>query len=155
MNNKFAAASALATCSLLGMVGYTQNEMLSKGSGLSIPLANYSLEFDNDNNFQRFIVQQSSVKKILETYKPSWFYANPLLGNAASLYLIPSKQVPEHETLKVRSKGGQGGYICYNVMRSEATSDADNKPKVLFIVPGVNSSLKDHHICATAKQAMA
>jgi len=33
MQNKYAAAAAtaLATCSLLGMVGYTPNEMLSKG----------------------------------------------------------------------------------------------------------------------------
>jgi len=57
---------------------------------------NYSLDFNADNNIQSYIAQQSSVKQILAAYKPSWFYANQLLGNAASLYLVPTKEVPEH-----------------------------------------------------------
>jgi len=143
MNNKFVAASALATCTLLGMVGYTRNEMLSTGINQM-----YSVEFDTNNSFQRFIMKQSAVSQILATYKPSWFYASPLLGNAASLYLVPSKEVPEHETLKVRSRSGSGGHVCYDIIRAGQNSDS-SKNKVLFVVPGVNSTLKDHHICAT------
>ena len=93
-------------------------------------------------------------------YKPSWFYASALLGNAASLYIVPPKTVPEHETLKVRSRSGQGGYVCYDVLRAEKSPEAnesticESKNKVVFIVPGVNSSIQDHHICATASQAV-
>lgn len=40
--------------------------------------------------------------------------------------------------------------MCYDVVRSK--TDPDSK-KVLFIVPGVNCSLRDHHINATVKHA--
>ena len=33
--------------------------------------------------------------------------------------------------------------------------DAPDSKKILFIVPGVNSSLEDHHVNATAKKAIA
>ena len=59
------------------------------------------------------------------------------------------KEVPSHETLKVQSQSGQGGYVCYDIIR--ASSDSK---RVLFIVPGVNSTLADHHINATAKKAV-
>jgi len=65
---------------------------------------------------------------------------------------VPLKAVPEHETLKVRSKAGQGGFMCYDVIRSETQPQSK---KVLFIVPGVNSSLQDHHVNATARRAAA
>lgn len=81
-------------------------------------------------------MQQSEVKNLLESYKPSWFYANALVGNVASLFLVPEKEMPEHETLKVRSRSGQGGYVCYDIMRASEDSN-----KVIFIIPGVNSSL--------------
>ena len=77
-----------------------------------------------------------------------------MLGNAASIYIVPLKEVPSHETVKVRSRhSGQGGFVCYDVIRTTESSGA--KPKVLFIVPGINSTLKDHHINATAKRAVA
>ncbi len=42
--------------------------------------------------------------------------------------------------------------MCYDIVRSQTAPDSK---KVLFIVPGVNSSLEDHHINATAKKAIA
>ena len=69
--------------------------------------------------------------------------------------MVPLKAVPTHETVKVRSRhSGQGGYVCYDVIRT-TSADPNVKPKVLFIVPGVNCTLKDHHINATAKRAVA
>jgi len=118
------------------------------------PMANFSIDYQSENQFSRFIVQQSSIKQLLSAYKPSWFYTSPLLGNAASIYLVPLKEVPTHETIKVKSKySGQGGYVCYDVLRT--THKQTEKPKVLFIVPGVNCTLEDHHINATAKRALA
>ena len=40
--------------------------------------------------------------------------------------------------------------MCYDVVRS--SKEPDSK-KVLFIIPGVNCSLKDHHINSTVRQA--
>ena len=41
--------------------------------------------------------------------------------------------------------------MCYDVIRSHR---GGNLNKVLFIIPGVNSSLQDHHINATVKSAI-
>jgi len=60
--------------------------------------------------------------------------------------------VIEHETIEVRSRGGQGGIVSYEVMRNTETPDSK---RVLFIVPGVNSTIKDHHINATCKRAIS
>lgn len=71
-------------------------------------------------------MQQSSLKQLLSAYKPSWFYTSPLLGNAASIYLVPLKEVPPHETIKVKSRhSGQGGYVCYDVLRTTSPTAAD------------------------------
>ena len=42
--------------------------------------------------------------------------------------------------------------MSYEVMRN---SQAPDSKRVLFIVPGVNSTIKDHHINATCKKAIA
>lgn len=101
MNNKYVTAATIASCSLLGMYNYGYNEM----TGVK-PMADYTLNFTEDNPFSRFIVQQSSVQQILASYKPSWFYASPLMGNAASVLLVPLKEMPKHETVQVRSRSG-------------------------------------------------
>lgn len=100
--NKFViATTAFASCSILSYLGLSNNsEMMGMGP---VALANYSIDYTNENAFSQYIVQNSSLNNILGAYKPSWFYASPLIGNAASVYLVPQKEVPVHETIKVRS----------------------------------------------------
>ena len=158
--NKFTlAAAALGSCTLLSLFSLSSapNQMLGVN-----PVASFTLDYQADNQFSRFIAEQSSIKQLLSAYKPSWFYSSPLLDNAASIYLVPLKAVPSHETIKVRSKhSGQGGYVCYDVLRAAEQpqgreQQGQQQPqKVLFIVPGVNCTLKDHHINATAKRALS
>ena len=80
MNNKYMTAATIASCSLLGMYNYGYNEM----TGVK-PMADYTLNFTEDNPFSKFIVQQSSVQQILASYKPSWFYATPTIGSILSV----------------------------------------------------------------------
>ena len=150
MNNRYIVAStALASSACLGFLGYSQPEMLGvkpvKSHGCQI-------DYTKDNQMSKYLIKHSKLKQLLTGYKPSWFYTSALMGNAASLYLVPQKVVPEHTTLKVKSQSGQGGYVCYDLMRCAAQPDST---KVLFIVPGVNSSIEDHHINATARKALA
>ena len=92
-------------------------------------------------------MEHGAIHDILKEYKPSWFYFSSTFGNAYSI-MLPQKTAPNYECVEVRSKSGQGGIVCYDVVRS--TSDPDTK-RVIFIIPGVNSSIQDHHICSTMK----
>lgn len=96
-------------------------------------------------------MKHSKIRSLLSGYKPSWFYFSSALGNVMSEFL-PPKKVPEHESITVRSKSGQGGLVCYDVVRSEA---APESKKIVFIIPGVNCSLADHHINSTVRQAVS
>lgn len=54
----------------------------------------------------------------------------------------------------MKSVCGQGGQVCYDIVRAEQTRASNSPPKVLFIIPGVNSSIEDHHINATVRHAV-
>ena len=53
----------------------------------------------------KHIAEKSSLKKLLRDYKPSWFYCSSILGNVSSI-LLPLKELPEHESVQVRSQSG-------------------------------------------------
>ena len=149
-NNKFiVAAASLGTFSYLGVnllaFRRTKNEMLSQISGSN---CQYSLDYTKGNALSEFVMSRSALREMIASYKPSWFYFSSVVGNIYSVWL-PLKKLPEQvECLRVKSQSGQGGMICYDVVRSSIEPDSK---RVVFIVPGVNSNLKDHHINATVK----
>jgi len=51
--SKFAAASALSSCTILGLYGYQQNEMLGTKPIIS---TTFILEHTQENQFSNFIV---------------------------------------------------------------------------------------------------
>ena len=80
--------AALASCTMLSLLGLSHNTVEMLGVG-PVAIQNYSIDYTSDNDFSSFIVQKSSLNSILGGYKPSWFYASSLVGNAASVYLVP------------------------------------------------------------------
>ena len=95
-------------------------------------------------------MSKSALQEMIASYKPSWFYFSSFVGNVYS-QILPLKKLPEQvDCLRVKSQCGQGGMVCYDVVRSNVEP---NSKRIIFIVPGVNSNLQDHHINATVKQA--
>ena len=53
------ATAALGSCTFLSLLGFSRNT--SEALGVS-PMANFSIDYTSENQFSRFIVQQSSIK---------------------------------------------------------------------------------------------
>ena len=107
--SKYALASAVSGSCCTLLYGYSnQNEMLGAKELQTYNFAEDGIlstfEHTKENAFTNHIVENSQVKEMLQKYRPSWFYGNSLVGNCAGMLIVPQKEMPEHETVKVQGR---------------------------------------------------